>query len=80
MGNVPYLIKYKVEVLQLVFGLLDKDDNESITFVPHNSLIPNNDNSGTSYPISFQNVMLRDKCVCYSIESGNCINGIQYSI
>ena len=80
MGNFPYSIRYKVEVSQLMFGLLDKDDNESITFVPHDSLIPNNDNSGTSYPISFQNIMLRDKCVCYSIESGNCINGIQYSI
>ena len=79
-GNFPYSIRYKVEVSQLMFGFLDKGDAESITFVPHNSLIPNNDNSGTSYPITFQNVMLRDKCVCYSIESGNCINGMQYSV
>jgi hypothetical protein len=80
MGNFPYSIKYKVEVSQLMFGFLDKDDPESITFVPHNSLIPNNDNSGTYYPISFQNVMLRDSCVCYSVDSGNCINGMHYSI
>ena len=80
MDNFPYSIKYKVEVSQLMFGFVDKDDPESITFVPHNSLIPNNDNSGTSYPISFQNVMSRDNCVCYTIESGKCINGIQYSM
>jgi hypothetical protein len=80
MGNFPYSIKYNVEVTQLMFGFLDKDDPESITFVPHNSLIPNNDSSGTSYPISFQNVMLRDSCVCYSVESGNCITGIHYSM
>lgn len=80
MGNFPYSIKYNVEVSQLMFGFLDKDDPESITFVPHNSLIPNKDASGISYPVSFQNVMLRDSCVCYSVESGNCINGIHYSL
>jgi hypothetical protein len=79
-GNFPYSIRYNVEVSQLMFGFLDKDDPESITFVPHNSLIPNNDNSGAAYPISFRNIMLKDGCVCYSVESGNCSNGIQYSI
>jgi len=79
-GSFPYSIRYKVEVSQLMFGFLDKDDPESITFIPHNSLIPNNDNSGTGYPVSFQNVMLKEGCVCYSVEPGNCSNGIQYSI
>jgi len=80
MGNFPYAIKYKVQVSQLMFGLTDKNDPESITFVPHNSLIPNKDDSGIEYPISFQNVMLKDGCVCYSVESGNCINGIHYKL
>ena len=80
MGNFPYSIKYKIEVSQLMFGFVDKDDPESITFVPHNSLIPNNDNSGTSYPISFQNVMSKDNCVCYTVESGKCTSGIHYSM
>jgi hypothetical protein len=79
-GNFPYAIKYKVQVSQLMFGLSDKNDPESITFVPHNSLIPNKDDSGTEYPISFQNVMLQDGCVCYSVESGNCINGIHHKL
>ena len=79
-GNFPYSIRYNVEVSQLMFGFSDKSDTESITFVPHNSLIPNNDNSGEAYPVSFRNVMLKDGCVCYSVEPGNCNNGIHYSI
>lgn len=79
-GNFPYSIRYNVEVSQLMFGFLDKIDPESITFVPNNSLIPNNDNSGAAYPVSFRNIMLKDGCVCYSVEPGNCRNGIQYSI
>ena len=79
-GNFPYSIRYLVEVSQLMFGFLDNTDPESITFVPHNSLIPNNDNSGTTYPISFRNIMLKDGCVCYSVEPGNCSNGIRYTI
>jgi len=79
-GNFPYSIRYNVEVSQLMFGFLDKKDPDSITFVPHNSLIPNNDNSGAAYPVSFQNIMLKDGCVCYSVEPGNCSNGIQYSM
>jgi len=43
-------------------------------------LIPNKDNSETAYPITFQNIMLRDGCVCYSIQSGKCNTGIHYSI
>lgn len=80
MGNFPYSIRYKVEVSQLMVGFIDKDDPESVTFIPHDSLIPNKDNSGTAYPITFQNIMLRDGCVCYSIQSGKCNNGIHYSI
>lgn len=79
-GNFPYSIRYNVEVSQLMFGFLDRVDAESITFVPHNSLIPNNDNSGIEYPISFQSIMLKDGCICYSVESGNCSNGIHYRI
>jgi hypothetical protein len=43
-------------------------------------LIPNNDNSGAAYPVSFRNIMLKDGCVCYSVEPGNCNNGIHYTI
>ncbi|HEY7696400.1 MAG TPA: hypothetical protein VH797_09930 [Nitrososphaeraceae archaeon] len=79
-GNFPYSIRYNVEVSQLMFGFLDKTDSDSITFVPHNSLIPNSDNSGAAYPVSFRNIMLKDGCVCYSVEAGNCNNGIHYSV
>lgn len=80
MGDFPFSVRYKVEVSQIMVGFLDKDDPESITFVPHDSLIPNKDNSGTAYPITFQNIMLKDGCVCYSIQSGKCNNGINYCI
>jgi hypothetical protein len=42
-----------------MFGIHDVNNNdpESITFIPHNALIPNNDGSEAEYPVSFNNPM-----------------------
>ena len=80
MGNYPYSIRYKVEVSQLMFGYLNKHGRDSVTFIPYNSLIPNKDNPITAYPISFQDVILREGSVCYSVQPGSCNNGINCTI
>lgn len=81
IGNFPYPVRYHAEIFQIMFGLSDSgNEPESITFVPYNTLIPNKDESNMRYPISFQNIMPRDGCVCYSVQSGNCTNGIRYNI
>lgn len=79
IGNFPYPLRYIVEISQLLFGLADHIDSESITYLPHNALIPNNDGSGTKYPISFQNIRINDECICYTVQPGNCHTGIRYN-
>lgn len=80
-GNFLYPLRYHVEISQLMFGIHDvnNDDPESITFIPHNALIPNNDGSEAEYPVSFNNPMLRDGCIYYSTRGGSCNNGIRYN-
>ncbi|HJS64465.1 MAG TPA: hypothetical protein VJ767_06365 [Nitrososphaeraceae archaeon] len=78
-GSFPYPIRYGVEISQIMFGYEDKQDNESITFVPHNSLIPNKDGFGREYPISFEEVKIRDGCISYTVKNGYCKKGIRYN-
>ncbi|MDQ5869263.1 MAG: hypothetical protein M3530_05995 [Thermoproteota archaeon] len=80
-GNFLYPLRYHVEISQLMFGIRDANNNdpESITFIPHNALIPNNDESGAEYPLSFNNPMLKDGCIYYSTREGSCNNGIRYN-
>ena len=79
IGNYPYPIRYIVEISQLTFGLADPTDKESVTYVPHNALKPTNDGSGTKYPVSFHNVRIKDDCICYVVQLGDCYNGIRYN-
>ena len=82
MGNFPYLIRYLVEISQLVYGIADEpSDGEAITYRPYNALIPNNEDSGKQYPISFDNARIKkeDGCICYNIGSGNCNTGLTYN-
>jgi hypothetical protein len=79
MDNFPYPTRYMVEISLLMFGLGDRIDSESITYLPHNALIPNNDGSGTKYPISFQSIRTNDDCICYTVHPGNCDTGIRYN-
>lgn len=80
MRNSPYPIKYEVEISQLLFGLSDNSSDEySTTFYPYNALLPNDDGSGASYPISMQNLKIKDDgCISYHITSGRCVTGIRY--
>ena len=79
IDNFPYPTRYIVEISLLMFGLGDRIDSGSITYLPHNALIPNNDGSGTKYPISFQSIRINDDCICYIVQPGNCYTGIRYN-
>src|ERR671910_883905 len=78
-GSFIYPIRYQIEISQLMFGLVDKNHPESITFFPHNVLVPNKDSSINDYPITFRNVRSKDNCICYTISYGLCNNGLGYS-
>jgi hypothetical protein len=81
MRSSPYPIKYEVEISQLSFGLNDDPLNgESIIYFPYNALMPNNDGSTTSYPISLKNLRIKDDgCISYDITHGSCYTGIRYN-
>ena len=78
-GSFLYPIRYQVEFSQIMFGYHDNDDTESITFIPHNSLIPDKDAFGIEYPVSFQEVIITDGCISYTVKNGWCNNGIRYN-
>jgi len=79
MGYFPYPIRYQTEIFQIMFGLPDSNDLESLIFVPYNTLTPNKDESNLKYPISFKDIVLKDGCICYSVHRGDCVNGIRYN-
>jgi hypothetical protein len=81
IGNFPFPIRYHVEISQLLYGLGDPSDSESVTYRPYNALIPNKEGSNIQYPISFHNVRIKkeDGCICYNIASGNCNTGLRYN-
>ncbi|HZD36097.1 MAG TPA: hypothetical protein VE130_12905 [Nitrososphaeraceae archaeon] len=75
----PYPIKYEVQISQLLFGLRDNFSDEcSYTFYPYNALLPNNDGSRTSYPVSMKNLKIENDGLSYRISSGGCSTGIRY--
>jgi hypothetical protein len=83
IGNFPYQIRYHVQISQLMYGLLDDDNNnpsdsESIIYLPYNTLMPNSEGSSLRYPISFHNPRIESGCICYNVKPGNCESGMQY--
>ena len=79
IGNYPYSVRYIAGFSQLMFGLADPIDKESIIYIPHNALRPTSDGSGTKYPISFNNIRIEGDCMCYEVRSGDCYNGMRYN-
>jgi hypothetical protein len=79
IGNYPYPVRYHVEISQIMFGINETDDPESVTFVPYNTMMPNKDEYNAKYPVAFQDMMLKDGCLCYSIQSGVCTSGMRFN-
>ena len=77
--NFPYEIRYQVEISQILYGKNDNPNNpESILYFPYNRLIPNKDKISGQFPIAFQQVKVKDGCMCYTINSGTCENGCSF--
>jgi hypothetical protein len=78
--NFPYHIRFQVEISQLSYGLSDNIlDSEAISYLPYDQLIPHNEGTCKQYPISFNNVKIKNGCVCYTIDSGQCEAGLRYN-
>jgi hypothetical protein len=83
VGNVPYPIRFHVQVSQLLYGRKDaaSEDASSILFSPYNALSSDSDRLAKQYPISFANSRVKedDGCICYDMSDGVCTNGIRFS-
>ena len=80
IGNFPYEIRFHAEISHLLYGRNDnQSDPESISYLPYNQLIPNKDVEATQYPVSFNQPIVKDNCLCYKINAGSCNNGLEYS-
>ena len=80
VSNLPFSIRFQVEISQLLYGLSDNVlDSDSVSYFPYDQLIPNNDGICKQYPISFNNIKINDGCICYQIDSGLCETGLRYN-
>jgi hypothetical protein len=79
-GSSPFPVRYRVEVSGLMYGVPDDDDNNSaITYWPYGELAPNSDKIVARYPVSFENPMVKDGCICYTVGDGMAGAGIRFA-
>jgi hypothetical protein len=72
----PYPIRYQVDISMLQYGKPDSADPVRVSYLPYNRLISDKDVRDKSYPVVFQDIKLMNNCICYTIGSGNCQDGI----
>lgn len=78
--NSPFPIRYQVEISLLQYGKHDSTDATHDSLLPYNSLTPYKDDTGKDYPVMFRDVGVKKNCICYTIDSGKCQDGMTYSI
>jgi hypothetical protein len=76
-SDLPYPIRFQVEISNLLYGI-DLGSN-SVSYFPYTQLVPNNENMCKQYPISFNEIKIRDGCICYKIDSGTCETGMRFN-
>ncbi len=77
MGDVPYQIRYKVEISNLAYGIHDdSSDLQSVAYFPYNQLLPDDGGFAREYPISFHDFQTRNGFITYKIGSGKHNMGI----
>lgn len=74
--NLPFSIRYKIEVSGLKFGQLL--DSGQIAYKPPIKLLPNKDGHALQYPISFDRPYVKDGCICYTLIPGICNSGLKF--
>jgi hypothetical protein len=87
IDNMPYPIKFGIEISSLMYGYNDNpDDSASIIFFPVKSLTSNKDGninntfSAEYYPVRFINYGVKNGCICYRVEQGFCSDGLNFKI
>jgi hypothetical protein len=87
IDNMPYPIRFSIEISSLMYGYNDNpNDSESIIFFPVKSLTSNKDGnfnntfSAARYPVRFINYGVKNGCICYRVEQGFCIDGLNSRI
>jgi hypothetical protein len=86
MENRPYPIRYVIEVSNLMYGYNDDPyDSKSVVFFPVTSLTSNKDNRFTQnthayYPVTFIDNGTKDGCICYSVDNGHCVSGLNAKV
>lgn len=77
MENMPYQIRYEVDISNLAYGINDNsEDLESIAYYPYNHLMPETEGMGKEYPVSFHNFEAKNGFITYRIGSGKHNLGI----
>ena len=75
--NVPYQIRYEVEISNLAYGINDDSaDLESLTYYPYNHLLSDDGGLAKEYPVSFHNFDIKNRFITYRIGSGKHSMGI----
>jgi len=77
VGNIPYKIRYEVEISNLAYGVHDDStDLKSVTYFPYNQLTPDDGGLAKNYPASFHNFETRNGFIAYRIGPGKHNMGI----
>ena len=71
VGNVPYPVRFEAEISYLAYGINDDpSDLLSLTYLPYNQLIQNQEGIARKYPVSFHDGQIKNGFTTYKIRSG----------
>ena len=77
LENMPYPIRYEVEISNLAYGVNDNAaDLESLAYYPYNQLRSDDGGFAKEYPVSFHNFEAQNGFITYKIGSGKHNMGI----
>jgi hypothetical protein len=69
--NMPYPIRYEIEMSNLAYGINDSYANlDALTYHSYDQLIPNREGIAKEYPISFNSFDVKNGFIAYRISSG----------
>ena len=77
VGNIPYPIRYEVEISHLAYGINDNhSDVQSLAYFPFNQLTSDEDGLSKEYPVSLDNFTIKNGFITYRIGHGKHKSGI----
>ncbi len=77
VGNIPYPIRYEVEISHLAYGINDNhSDLQSLAYLPFNQLTSDEEGLSKEYPVSLDNFAIKNGFITYRIGHGKHKSGI----